>query len=149
MENATQKSQMNVVVHKAAVSLMAGEALADYTSKLNDAGRAHVIQKLNLGNKDYIYSVEVFGDSVIFVVYYDMSAPNPPKVSTRYFSTDYTRDGEGKFTFGKLVEVKRVTRFEPVAGVAVTKSASGAAEPEVMDLPTAKRAWQPLWAGVL
>jgi hypothetical protein len=124
------ENQMAVVVHKASLPLMDGESLHDFNYKFSDAARKHLRQKLNLGTKDDVWGVETFGDSAVFCVYYDQSVTKVTP-SMRYYMVNFTRDGDGKFSFSSTTEVQRVTTFQPVTDV--TKAVWTAAQ--VNDLP--------------
>lgn len=110
---------MDVLVHKANIPMVKGESLNQFTNLLSTEGRKHVLAKLNIAPKSGgAWLTETFQDRVVFSTYKD----NEP---TRYHSFTYTRDKDGSFTFGPIVEVVRVTSFEPKPGITVTKGCPG------------------------
>ncbi|MGD9749389.1 MAG: hypothetical protein AB7W59_00175 [Acidimicrobiia bacterium] len=146
MENV----QTSVVVHKASLPLMDGESIHDYNGKLQDAAKAHIRQKLNLSSKDEVWGVETFGDSAIFSIWLaDNTITTKPR--HRYYSVEYTRDSEGKFSFSATTEVQRVTTFQPVAPVAKAEGAEPAPADPVEVERVHKAAWERprFWGGVL
>lgn len=114
---------LNVVVLKANLPLMEGETLSTYTRELAKAAKEHFAQKLNLGSRADVWVPEIAADAVVANVYeYKEGQPSINKL----YSAKYTRDTKsGSFSFGDSMEVKPVTRYEPVkAGIAqVLKSA--------------------------
>mgnify|MGYP001035881266 CR=1 FL=1 len=114
--------QREVRVHKANVPLAKGESLGQYTRKLEDAARKHLFQKLNLGQKCWVYMVEVYKDSAIADVYKASSAIDMPGKYS-YYAMKYTRSANGEFEFSSVTEVERVVSFEPKTMMTVAKSA--------------------------
>jgi len=133
-----------VVVHKANVSLMKGESLRDYISKVSNAGRQHLMKKLNLGNKVAVYMVEAFSDAAVFNVYrYDDNAQSD-KINS-YYAVPYKRKDDGTFEMGEATEVISVTRFEPKK-VPISKSSEKTFGNEVS---TWKETEKSFWKGAL
>jgi len=114
--------QHDVIVHKANVPMMKGESLRDFTTALSDAGRATLVQKLNVDvKKASVFMLEAYSDSAVFEVYkYD--EVTKPNERMRFYAMTYKRDEKGAFTFDNQTEVDRVVRFE--AKTQVTKSKS-------------------------
>jgi len=111
-----ETTTMDVIVHKAAVTLGTGESLGMFTQRLSGAAREHVMKKLNVAKgSGGAWMVEAFGDKVV------MSAYKSEDVS-KYYAFAYTRDKLGKFEFGDTVEVERVTSFKPKPGMTVAKA---------------------------
>lgn len=131
--------QHDVVVHKADISLAAGESLGQYTQKLSDAVRKYAVQKLNFGSgpdgrsNGSCYIVEAYSDAAVISAYKYGSASSPGW--DKYYSIGYERDDKGVFKFSDWKEVERVTTYAPKETMAVTKSAH----------------WRPrnLWVGAL
>jgi len=114
----------DVVVHKANVPLARGESLRAYTAALSEAGRQHAMQKLNLIAKSGdVFMVEAYSDSAIFEVYKYGEEGQAGKFN--FYATKYSRDKNGNFSFGDLLEVQRVTSFKPKTEFEVTKSGEG------------------------
>lgn len=112
----SEVTQMNVVVHKANISLAAGESLHNFTRKLGDAARVHTAKKflLNREKGDYTWPVELFSDTVIMSVEKD-------RLPVKLYAMKYMRDGKSmEFKFGDPVAVERKTTFSPVNGVTPT-----------------------------
>lgn len=108
--------KMDVVVHKANISLMIDESIGDYTYKLSEAGRVFLKKKLKMDKNGGGWMVEAEPTKAIFSTY-------DSKTPSKYYSISYTRDESGKFSFEKPVEVKRVTTFMPKqTSVTVSKS---------------------------
>lgn len=107
-ESTEGKTTYTVAVHKAAISLKAGESINDFTRELSTAGKEHVFKKLNLmQDSAYAWMAEAFGDHVVF----DVEKRGDGK-GAKYFAFTYKRD-DSNFTFGDLTEVERVTTFRP------------------------------------
>ena len=137
------KNILNVVVLKQNLPLMEGETLGAYTRELSKAAKTHFTQKLNLGNNGDVWCPEIAADAVVASVY-QYGTPGQPSVNKMY-SAKYTRDTKtGSFSFGDSLEVKPVTRYEPVkSGIAqVLKSAFEPVE-------NVEKAAKTDWTGVL
>jgi len=116
---------MYAAVHKAAITLMAGETVNQFTRALKEAGAKYLATKLNLGPKDDVWCVEVFANKAVFDVYKAATTgPTSAPSTTKYYSVDYKRD-KGDFVFGDVMEVQRMTQFKPKPGVAVKKCLVG------------------------
>lgn len=116
------EQSMEVVVHKAALQLKAGESVSVFTQNLTDAGRSYLKQKLNLQKGDACYAMETFADKVVFNTY---KYENPPS-QDKYYAVKYSRKPDGSFEFGEAVEVQRVTTYEAKNNTfTVTKSKDG------------------------
>ena len=107
--------EMEVAVHKAKISLKSGESISDYTAKLRNEGREHVMKKLSIGDSEgSAWMAEAFSTKAVFSVYkYDSGEGDA------YFSTTYKRKEDSSFEFGDVTEVERVTTFEPKSGTGV------------------------------
>lgn len=111
----------DVVVHKASIALADGESIGQYTSKLRDAGRSYINQKLNLVKDASVYPVEIFSKSIVFDVY--QYGPNSaPDKRARFYAAAYTRKDSGDFEFSTLTEVERVTMYQAKQTATVTKA---------------------------
>lgn len=118
---------MDVIVHKAMVTLGAGESLGMFTQRLSGASREHIMKKLNIAKgAGGAWMVEAFGDKVVVSAYKGDDA-------SKYYAFTYKRDKAGKFEFGDTVEVERVTSFKPKPGMSVTKGAKGKKKKEEME----------------
>jgi hypothetical protein len=126
MEN---KIGMDVIVHKANVPTLKGEPLSEFTDKLNQAARNHVMKKLNATKgKGGAYSVEVYSDKIVMSFYsYETEDPN------KYYAFTYKRQSDGTFDFGSLVEMVRVISYAPKTDVGVAKSAKKPKKEDMMD----------------
>lgn len=146
MSENTETATQQVVVHKAAITLGASESLHSYISKLGADGRAAIARKLNLDvKKCSTYMVEAFSKSAIFSVYkYDESGS-----MDRFYAMSYKRGASGDFEFSDMKEVVRKTVFEAAPTMGVTKRADDGATSDDTPEDVAKRAWAPLWGGVL
>ena len=124
---AEEKTTMDVIVHKANVPMMKGESINQFTNKLSQAGRAHVLRKLNIAEKDGgAWLVEAFQDRVVFSTY---KGQEP----TKHYAFKYTRaDKSGDFEFGGVIEVERMTSFVPKGDMTVTKAK---ASPKIKGMP--------------
>jgi hypothetical protein len=138
----------DVVVHKANIALATGESIGRYTQALNEAGRKHVLQKLNMTQKGgYVYMVEAFSESAIFEVY--KNATSDAEVSSyTFFAAPYKRK-EGNFTFGELVEVERVTSFKRKASMDFGVAKARSENPEKELFVGWRRSTKAFWSGVL
>jgi len=115
MADAQETTTMEVIVHKQNVPMMKGESINMFTNKLSQAGRAHVLRKLNITEKDGgAWLVEAFQDRAVFSTY---KGQEP----TKHFAFKYTRNKSGDFEFGGVIEVERVTSFKPKSDMSVTK----------------------------
>ena len=120
---------MYAAVHKAAITLMDGETIAQFTKALKEAGSKYLSTKLNLGQKDDVWCVEVFANKAVFDVYKAATTGQTPSASSsKYYAVDYKRD-KGEFAFGDVMEVQRVTQFKPKPGVAVKKALVDVSKP--------------------
>lgn len=105
-----EMTTMDVVVHKANITLASGESLHSFTRKLSDAARAHASKKflLNREKGDYTWPAELFSDSVVMSVEKD-------RQPCKLYAMKYERDAKSmEFKFGDPVEVERKTSFAPV-----------------------------------
>jgi len=144
----------DVVVHKAALTLMANESLAQFTRILTDLVKQHLVKKQGLPSKGAdVYCVEVFPDSVIANVYWYGDTAPANGARDKYFAVPYTRDAKGVFTFGSTTEVKRVTRFEPVQGEGVKTVTSTTKSTGLMEFGNEQSKWlqttKSLWLGAV
>jgi len=109
-------AKMIVAVHKASITMLKGETLDQFTNAIGDAGREHVFKKLNLSrDSGSAWMAETFGASVVFRAY-------KKEGPASYHAFTYKRDEKGVFAFGDLVEVQRMTVFEPKESLSVTKA---------------------------
>ena len=131
--------QHEVVVHKAKINLNNGESVRQYTMELSRSGADAIRKAVTLGPKDSVFMIEAFSDSAVFDVWKD-SAPAGKRHT--FMKMSYTRDKEGKFSFGTPSEVVRVSTFKPKPGLNVTKNAEGESTEDVC-----KAAWRPFWEG--
>jgi hypothetical protein len=117
---------LNVVVLKANLPLMEGETLNTYTRELCKAAKDHFSQKMNLGKASDVWCPEIAADAVVASVYeYKEGSPSVNKM----YSAKYSRDTKsGTFSFGDTLEVKPVTRYEPVK-TGITQVLKSAFEP--------------------
>jgi hypothetical protein len=116
MEKNMDTITMEVAVNKANLPLMNGESLQRYTSALSEEGRAYVMNKLNAPQqRGNAWLVEAWKDKAVFCAYSD-------RVPEKYYAVPYKRDNTGKFEFGAMMEVKRVTDFKPATSVGVSKA---------------------------
>jgi hypothetical protein len=118
----SETTTMDVIVTKS-IDLMKGETLAQFTSALSGKGREYLYQKLNLvKDKDGCYMAEVMSNVAVFDVYRSKTgAAN----QYGYYAVKFDRDKDGTFKFGDVVEVERVTTYQPKSMTAVSKSADG------------------------
>jgi len=123
-----ETTTMPVAVHKANISLQAGESVREYTKALGDAAQKALKQKLNLMQEADVWPIEVFTDKVVLDVFQPKATDSKQRM--RYFGMKYTRKDTGDFEFGETVELKRVTRFEPKNMAAVSKAKKADAEKE-------------------
>lgn len=112
------------IVHKANIPLLKGESVSQFMSKLQAAAREHIMKKLNMTAKTgYVYCFETFADATIA----DVSKRGPTDSDPwtyGYYALPYTRKTAGEFDFGDLVEVERVTSFQPKQPIPLTKGKS-------------------------
>lgn len=127
-ETAVETTVIDVIVHKANIPLRNGESIGQFTRELSDAGRKHVLQKLNIAGKEGgAFMVEAFADKVIFATFKDFKEP------TKHHAFKFTRDRAGNFEFGSLTEVKRVTTFKPKDTFPIKKSVNKAGHKKTDD----------------
>ena len=108
MENK-ETTTMNVIVHKANISLQDGESLSDFSNALSQAAKQYALQQLNVADgKGWAYLVEAYPKKVVVEVSQEGQSPR-----YTYQQMGYTRDKNGKFEFDNMVQVKRVTTFKP------------------------------------
>lgn len=144
MENETVK--MDVLIHKASLSLMSNESISAFTQKLNREARKHIFQKLNIIKGDG-WLVEAYSDKVVFAVYKDNNEP------TNYYAFEYSRNKDGKFEFGKSYEVERVTSYKPKSNL-ISKNESVTEKRNIeKNIPLEFGCWREteknLWTGIL
>ena len=108
--------EMDVLVYKQNIPMYTGESLEDYTRKLNTAARTHVTNKLNITKgSGGAWTVEIYNDRAVVSVY-------DGEGSDRYYLVKYSRDKNGTFNFGDMIEVERVTSFKPKTDMQITKT---------------------------
>jgi hypothetical protein len=108
--------EMDVLVYKQNMPMNNGESVNNYTRKLDIASRTHIIGKLNIakGNGG-AWTTEIYNDKVIMCVY-------KGEESNRYYLMKYSRDKDGTFNFGDMIEVERVTTYKPKTDMQITKT---------------------------
>jgi len=112
----------DVAVHKADIALASGESIGQYMRRLSDAGREHVMKKLNATPKTaYVYMCEAYGDAAVFDVSIRKDDTSPGVY--KFYAVKYTRKDDGKFEFAETKEVTPVTTFQPVDSLNVAKAA--------------------------
>lgn len=138
----SQEETKEVTVHKANVALIQGESLSAFSMAIRDASQAAMRKSFTLSDKDYVYVIEIFGDSVVLELYRSGTG------KTLYLMMPYERKA-GVFNFGKASEVRRVTTFLP----AVDSSTLGnqvEVKKALESIEKASReAWRPFWEGAL
>ena len=141
MENQT----FEAFVHKSAFSLMKNETISTFQELLRKAATASVNGVFNLSRGDDLYAAEIFSDSVVFSLYRSSeSMPNSRyEDRQKYYKVPYTRDKSGAFSFGKPVEVIRVTNFEPVKTNLLSVSKSSVSPEEQFE-----KVSKSMWKGV-
>ena len=107
---------MDVLVYKQNVPINNGESISDYTDKLSTAARSHIMGKLNIakGNGG-AWAVEIYNDKAVMCVY-------KGEESNKYYMVKYSRDKNGTFNFGDMIEVERVISFKPKVDMQITKT---------------------------
>lgn len=99
------------IVHKATVTLIGGESVYDYTTKINKAGQDYLYQNLNIPKKDsWVYMREAYADSAVFSV----SKSTESGRENKLYGLTFKRDKGGKFEFSSPVEVEQFTQYRPV-----------------------------------
>lgn len=109
--------EMNVLVYKQNIPVASGESIDDFTHKLNQAAREHTMMKLNIkkdGNGG-AWGVEYYSDRVVMSAYGE-------GISHKYYMTKYSRNKDGTFEFGDMIEVERKTVYSPKTDTTVTKA---------------------------
>lgn len=109
-----------VLIHKAAVPLMANESLGAFTNALKSAGRAHVMQKFNVSDKEgSAWPVEVFSNKAVFMVVPDFKKP---PTNDFHVAMKFTRSTDtGQFTFMDTMKVTPVVSFVANTGDTAAK----------------------------
>jgi hypothetical protein len=108
--------EMDILVYKQNISMVNGESIDDYTRKLNIASREYIMGKLNIAKGDGgAWTVEIYSDKVVMGVY-------KGEESTKYNMIKYSRDKDGTFNFGDMIEVERVTTYKPKTDMQITKT---------------------------
>lgn len=118
MENQ-ETVTMEVIVHKANISLQSGESVQEFSNLLRLAAKSHVMQQLNIADdKGGAWMVEVYSDKAVLEVWQEGKNPR-----YTYQMVGYARDKDGKFSFNSMTEVKRVTTFKPTeSSISIAKS---------------------------
>ena len=124
----------NIIQHifvRKDVKLETGESLSDFTDAAQTSARSWLKQQLNLGTRDYIYTVEIFSKSMILNV---SSYDTNDKRKEAYYAISYTRKEDGNFEFGSMLEVERVVSFQAKqSGISKAKMSNAS----INDLPDA------------
>ena len=116
----TKQLSQEVVVRKD-IKLFSGESIMSYTKKVREQGAKWVRQKLNLDPKKAdVFPIEIFSSAVIFDVY--KYGDIDPSEKQKYFGVSYSRNKSGDFEFSTMMEVERITSFQPKQNTAVMKS---------------------------
>jgi hypothetical protein len=114
MPESTEVLKIDILVEKS-IDLLQGESLDQFSCALNDSGRPVVSRKLNLTKNDGSYMAQVFDGVSIWSIY-----SNNGGDKSGYYALTYSRDTQGNFTFGDIVEVRRTTTYEPVGTLSKT-----------------------------
>jgi hypothetical protein len=108
--------EMDILVYKQNMPMYNGESIGDYTRKLDIASRTHMMSKLNIAKgSGGAWTTEIYNDKVIMCVY-------KGEESNRYYLVKYSRDKNGTFNFGDMIEVERVTSYKPKVDMQITKA---------------------------
>lgn len=141
-----------VTVFKANIPLMEKESIQDFSRKASDAAREYFIKAMNLSDRAYTWSVQLFQDKGVFSVDDYPPADSGKKSVYKTMMLSFTRDKDGKFSFSDMKEVKPVTTYEPVESnlKIVTKAADGT-QVEVDAVETLKMAHnrKTFWGGII
>jgi hypothetical protein len=101
--------KMDVIVRKD-FPLHRGESLEEASTALSNAGRAFILQKLNLVEKTGgAYLVEAFSSSAIFSAYKRESNEDS---KYKYYALAFKRLPTGDFEFTAMQEVEKVVSFQ-------------------------------------
>ena len=149
-----------VIVHKAALPLADGESLNQFMSLLNAAVKTYSAKKLAGGGKKiYPYMVETYSDSCVIDCYIPSDVTGSGSCY-RFYAVPYTRDDDGTFNFGKMVEVVPVKSFQPVVGPPLASNTTGVSTADQSSIESTKMTTKALiapnwevaksvWAGAL
>lgn len=136
---------MDVIVHKATISLMSGETLEQFTQKLSDAGKEYLLSKLNM-TKGNSWLVEVYRNKIVMAAYKDGEP-------SQFYAFKYSRDKSRNFQFSDTMEVERVTSFKPKSNVVMKNECCGDETKKALGEPITFSGWQEtrkgFWMGVL
>lgn len=144
------KTTYETLVHKANLPLATNESLNQFTSQLSTALRAHATKKLGGANKSlYPYLVETYSDSCVCDVYTPSDSLSGGGGGYKYYATPYTRDADGTFNFGKMVEVLPVKTFQPVGGLPIVSNTTGVSAADASTVEATKSADVPAELGGL
>lgn len=130
-----EAKQLTVIVHKAAIELMTGETLSQFTAALNGALREYLKSKLGLGKLDWVWTADVKAGEAISSVYKEGVS------KTLYYQVKYERDEKGVFKFSDMTEVEPQVVYTPVKLSLVTKAATETVALETDATPTQKSIW--------
>lgn len=117
--------------------LAKGESVRAATKQLRETAQAFMSQKLNATKLD-VFPVEVFSSAVILDVF-KIGGNEPPKL----YAVKFSRDNNGAFVFGEMMEVERVVGFQPKAGASVLKADA------LPEAPGWKATSKSFWGGVV
>lgn len=110
---------MNVIVHKAKITLKSNESIDDFVGQLSKACREHIKKTLGIGpnSPGGCWPVETYSDVIVMSAYKGND-------DTKYYSVPYKRTAGG-FEFGQSTEVVRSTTFKPASSFTVVKKNDG------------------------
>jgi hypothetical protein len=103
-------STMEIIVHKQNIPTIEGETLNQFSQRLSDAAKKHLLFKLNIAkDKGYVWPIEIYSDYIV------MSGNNDGE-NARCYAFTYTRKKDGNFDFGNTTEVERAIEYKPING---------------------------------
>lgn len=111
-----------VVVHKAAVPLLKGESLNQFTCAVNDAASVYIKQKYNLPSGDcdsWVWCHEVYADKAVCSV--SNYKAETQKDRHFYVAIKFTRRDSGDFDVTESMKVRPVMSFVADKEMSVTK----------------------------